>query len=62
MADVFLEKYRPGVLDRLGIGFEDIRKINPKIVYCSISEYGQTGPYAGKGACSGYCWFHECYR
>src|SRR5699024_7914528 len=49
-ADVLIENYRPGVLKRLGIGFDELKKINPKLVYCSISGYGQTGPYAKKGA------------
>lgn len=43
-ADVIVENFRAGTVDRLGIGYEDIRRINPGIVYCSISGYGQTGP------------------
>ncbi len=43
--DVFLEGFRPGVVHRLGIDYETVRKTNSKIVYCSISGYGQTGPY-----------------
>ncbi|MBW1836364.1 MAG: CoA transferase [Deltaproteobacteria bacterium] len=42
-ADVVLEGFRPGVTQRLGVGYEDIRKINPGIIYCSITGYGQTG-------------------
>src|ERR1700677_346924 len=42
--DVVLESFRPGVLDRLGVGYERMRKENPGIVYCAISGYGQTGP------------------
>jgi CoA:oxalate CoA-transferase len=49
-ADVLVENYRPGVAARLGIGYEDIRAINPDIIYCSISGYGQTGPAAGRRA------------
>jgi len=49
-ADVILENYRPGSLDRLGLGFADIAKRNPSIVYCSISGYGQTGERARNGA------------
>ena len=45
-ADVFMESFRPGVAKRLGISYEDIKQINPKIIYCSLSAFGQTGPYA----------------
>jgi len=45
-ADVILEQFRPGVMDRLGLGYADAKKINPKIIYCSITGYGQTGPDA----------------
>jgi crotonobetainyl-CoA:carnitine CoA-transferase CaiB-like acyl-CoA transferase len=44
-ADVILESFRPGVLDRLGIGYKVLKKINPKIIFCSITGYGQDGPY-----------------
>lgn len=49
-ADVLVENYRPGVAARLGIGYDDIHAINPDIIYCSISGYGQTGPAAGRRA------------
>ena len=49
-ADVLIENYRPGVLKRLGLGYEKLSEINPQLVYCSISGYGQTGPYAKRGA------------
>jgi crotonobetainyl-CoA:carnitine CoA-transferase CaiB-like acyl-CoA transferase len=47
-ADVFIQNFRPGAVDRLGIGFDDVKAINPDIVYCSISGFGPTGPYAGQ--------------
>lgn len=43
-ADVIIESYRPGVADRLGVGFEAVRGRNPRIIYCATSGYGQTGP------------------
>jgi crotonobetainyl-CoA:carnitine CoA-transferase CaiB-like acyl-CoA transferase len=49
-ADVIVENNRPGALDRLGLGFEDVKRVQPKIVYCSVSGYGHTGPYAKRGA------------
>lgn len=44
-ADIFLESFRPGVIDRLGFGYEAVSKMNPRIIYCSISGFGQSGPY-----------------
>jgi CoA:oxalate CoA-transferase len=44
-ADVLVETYRPGVMDRLGLGFEAVLEVNPRIIYLSISGYGATGPY-----------------
>jgi crotonobetainyl-CoA:carnitine CoA-transferase CaiB-like acyl-CoA transferase len=44
-ADVVLEGFRPGVVDRLGVGYEDVRKVNSNIIYCSITGYGQSGPF-----------------
>src|SRR3984885_6782419 len=47
-ADVIVENYRPGVMKKLGIDYETIRKINPRLIYASISGFGQTGPWADR--------------
>ena len=48
-ADVFVQNYRPGVAGRLGVAWEDLQAINPRLIYCSISGFGMTGPYAPRG-------------
>ena len=47
-ADVMLEGFRPGVVDRLGVDYESVRGVNPKIIYCSITGYGQDGPFRNR--------------
>ena len=47
--DIFIQNFRVGVIDRLGLGFEDLYKVNPRIVYCSISGFGERGPMANAG-------------
>jgi crotonobetainyl-CoA:carnitine CoA-transferase CaiB-like acyl-CoA transferase len=48
-SDVVIENFRKGTLEKLGIGYDELKKINPKIILCEISGYGRTGPYADKG-------------
>lgn len=48
-ADVLLENYRKGAMEKLGVGYETLKALNPALIYCSISGYGRTGPYADKG-------------
>ena len=47
-ADILLEQFRPGVMARLDLGYESLRALNPRLIYCSISGYGQSGPRAGE--------------
>jgi len=47
-ADVFVENFRPGTAERLGLGYETLQALNSRLVYCSISAFGKSGPYAGK--------------
>jgi crotonobetainyl-CoA:carnitine CoA-transferase CaiB-like acyl-CoA transferase len=68
-ADVLIENFRPGVMERLGLGQEAMRTLNPKLVYCSISGYGQTGPSSDLPAyapvihaTSGYDLAHLAYQ
>ncbi len=49
-ADVVIENFRPGVMDRLGIGYTVLKELNPRLIYCAISGFGQTGPDADKPA------------
>lgn len=50
-SDILIENYRPGTLDRYGLGYEALKAINPRLIYCAITGFGQTGPYADR---SGY--------
>ncbi|MDP1745053.1 MAG: CaiB/BaiF CoA-transferase family protein [Bacteroidota bacterium] len=55
-ADIIVESFRPGVVNKLGIDYETLKKNNPKLIYCSITGYGQTGPYRDKaGHDINYC-------
>lgn len=66
ISDVVVENFRPGVMDRLGIGYEALREVNPGIIYASISGFGEEGPYAKKPsfdiiaqAMSGWMWLNS---
>jgi crotonobetainyl-CoA:carnitine CoA-transferase CaiB-like acyl-CoA transferase len=48
-ADVFIENFKPGVAERLGLGYDALAALNPRLIYCSISGFGQTGPYRARG-------------
>lgn len=63
--DVIVENFRPGVMDRLGFGYEEVSKVNPSIIYCSCTGYGSTGPYKDRPgqdlliqAMSGFAWLN----
>src|SRR5205814_1035132 len=53
-ADVFVQNYRPGAAGRLGVDYDTLRALNPRLIYCSVSGFGSTGPYASRG---GDGWF-----
>ncbi len=48
-ADVLVENFKPGTMARLGLGYEQLREASPRLIYCAISGYGQTGPYSARG-------------
>ena len=48
-SDILIQNFRPGSLERMGLGYEQVREINPAIIYCTISGFGATGPYARRG-------------
>ena len=52
-ADAVMESFRPGVMDRLGLGYQAVRQTNPKLVYCSVTGYGQTGPWKDRPGVDG---------
>jgi crotonobetainyl-CoA:carnitine CoA-transferase CaiB-like acyl-CoA transferase len=52
-ADVVMENFRPGVMDRLGIGYAALSAINPRVIYCAVSGFGQTGPYRNEAGYDG---------
>ena len=52
-SDVVLESFRPGVMDKLGVGYAELARVNPRIVFCSVSAYGQSGPWRDKPGVDG---------
>jgi CoA:oxalate CoA-transferase len=49
-ADIVIENFKPGTIEKMGLGYEDVRQYNPRVIYTSISGFGQNGPYKYKGA------------
>ena len=47
-SDILVENFRTGALDGMGLGYQELRSLNPKLIYCSISGYGRTGPFANQ--------------
>ena len=58
-SDVVIENYRPGVMQRLGLDYDDARKLNPKIIYASISGYGHMTPRAPRGTVPARIFFYR---
>ena len=54
MADVLVQNFRPGVVERLGIGYDDVAAVNPRLVYLSMSGLGERGPLAGQRSTTGW--------
>jgi len=48
-SDILVENFVPGTMEKLGLGYEELHSINPRLIYCSISGYGSTGPLATRG-------------
>ena len=46
--DIVIEQFRPGVMAALGVGYEDLKAVNPNVIYCSLTGYGQSGPMASR--------------
>ncbi|HRX27395.1 MAG TPA: CoA transferase, partial [Aminivibrio sp.] len=49
-SDILIENFKPGTMDKLGVGYEDLRKVNPRLIYAASSGFGQTGPYSSRPA------------